>query len=65
MQDWVAESDGEIFNTGTDINSDDSDQHNDLDFILKLAGSRIPKAANYDKSSETRRQEQMEREKLQ
>ena len=60
MQDWVAEPDGEIFNSGTDINSDDSDEENDVDFILKFAGSRIPKAANYDKSPETLRQEQSE-----
>ena len=33
MQDWVAEPDGEIFNTGTNINSDDSDDDNDVDFI--------------------------------
>ena len=32
--------------------------------MLKLAESRIPKAANYDKSPETLRQEQMEREKI-
>jgi len=60
MRDWVAEPDEEIFNTGIDINSDDSDEDNDLDFKLNLVGSRIPKAANYDKSPETRRQEQME-----
>ena len=33
IQDWVAEPDGEIFTTGTDINSDDSDEDNDVDFI--------------------------------
>eukprot|EP00815_Leptocylindrus_aporus_P004812 CAMPEP_0116058570 /NCGR_PEP_ID=MMETSP0322-20121206/5273_1 /TAXON_ID=163516 /ORGANISM="Leptocylindrus danicus var. apora, Strain B651" /LENGTH=250 /DNA_ID=CAMNT_0003542773 /DNA_START=797 /DNA_END=1546 /DNA_ORIENTATION=+ len=64
MQDWVAEPDGEIFNTGTDINSDDSDEDNDVDFILKLTESRIPKATNNDKSPETRRQDQMERERI-
>jgi len=45
MRDWVAEPDEEIFNTGIDINSDDSDEDNDLDFKLNLVGSRIPKAA--------------------
>lgn len=64
MQDWVAEPEGEIFHTGIDINSDDSDEDNDVDFILKLTGSRISKATNYDKSPETRRQEQMERENI-
>jgi len=52
MQDWIAEPDGEILNkhTGTDINSDDSDDDNDIDFILKLAGTRIPEETNDDKS---------------
>ena len=66
MQDWVAEPDEKILNKniGTDINSDDD---NDVDFLLKLAGTgtRIPEATNDDKSPETLRQEQIEREKLQ
>ena len=67
MQDWVAKPDEGILNenAGTDINSDDSDDDdNDVDFILKLTGTRIPEAMNDDKSPDTLRQEQMERETI-
>jgi len=67
MQEWVAKQDEGILNenAGTDINSDDSDDDdNDVDFILQLAGTFIPVATNDDKSTDTQRQEQMERETI-